>query len=74
MITTGVVRAMAQDITTILRSLHSSAVNRCRERLDEAALRAKGLIGREGDGERKGPAHDDKQYGVTSVLKRRHGL
>lgn len=72
MITTGVVRAMAQDITTILRSLHTSAVNRCRERLDEAALRAKGLIGR--DGERKGPAHDDKQYGVTSVLKRRHGL
>jgi hypothetical protein len=74
LITTGIVRAMAQDITKILRSLHSSAVNRCRERLDEAALRAKDLIGRGGEGEKKEPAQDDRQYGVTSVLKKRHGL
>jgi hypothetical protein len=64
---------MAQDITKILRSLQCAAVNRCRERLDEAALRAKGLIRRGGD-EGKKEGEDDTQYGVTSVLKRRHGL
>ena len=28
---------MAKDITKIIRSLQTCAVNRCRERLDEAA-------------------------------------
>lgn len=65
---------MVQDITKILKSLQTSAVNRCRERLDEAALRAKSLIGKGDVDEKKGPAHDDKEYGVTSVLKRKHGL
>lgn len=74
MITTGVVREMAQDITKILKSLQTTAVNRCRERLDEAALRAKSLIGRSGDAETRDPAPEKPQYGVTSVLKRRHGL
>ena len=74
MITTGVVNDMAQDITKILKSLQTTAVNRCRERLDEAALRAKNLIGRSEDGERKDPAPEKPQYGVTSVLKRKHGL
>jgi hypothetical protein len=65
---------MAQDIAKILKSLQISAVNRCRERLDEAALRAKNLISRGDDEEKKGPAHDKPDYGVTSVLKRKHGL
>ena len=65
---------MAQDITKILRSLQTTAVNRCRERLDEAALRAKNLINRGDDVEKKNPTHDESQYGVTSVLKRKHGL
>ena len=62
-----------QDITKILKSLQTTAVNRCRERLDEAALRAKNLIGK-GDEEKTGPSHDDEKYGVTSLLKRKHGL
>ncbi len=74
MYTTGVVRGMAQDITKILKSLQTSAVNRCRERLDEAALRAKSLISRGDDAEKKEPAPEKPQYGVTSVLKRKHGL
>ena len=74
MITNGVVRDMAQDITKILKSLQASAVNRCRERLDEAALRAKNLIGRGDDAEKREPAPEKPQYGVTSVLKRKHGL
>lgn len=75
MIITGIVSTMPQDIAKILRSLHTTAVNRCRERLDEAALRAKNLISREeGSGDEAGPAREGKQYGITSVLKRRHGL
>jgi hypothetical protein len=65
---------MAQDITKILRSLQTTAVNRCRERLDEAALKARGLISRGEDDREKDAAHDDTQYGVTCVLKRKHGL
>ena len=64
---------MAQDITKILKSLQTTAVNRCRERLDEAALKARRLISR-GEEEKKRDAHDESQYGVTSVLKRKHGL
>jgi hypothetical protein len=63
---------MVQDIAGVIRSLHTTAVNRCRERLDDAALRARGLITRV-DPETK--PHDTKeQYGVTSILKKRHGL
>jgi hypothetical protein len=65
---------MAQDITGIIRSLQASAVNRCRERIDEAALRARGLISRSGDDDGERAAPGGPQYGVTSVLKRRHGL
>lgn len=65
---------MAQDITKILRSLQTTAVNRCRERLDEAALKARGLIGRGEADREKDAAHEDPQYGVTCILKRKHGL
>ena len=65
---------VGKDITKVIRSLQCSAVNRCRERLDAAALKARELIGKgENDGE-KNTVHDKPEYGVTSVLKRRHGL
>ncbi len=64
---------MAQEITKILKSLQCAAVSRCRERLDEAAVRARGLI-TSGEKDADRDDHGDKQYGVTSVLKRRHGL
>ena len=63
---------MAKDITGIIRSLQASAVNRCRERLDEAALRSKGLISH-GEGECRNQ-DTTREYGVTCILKRRHGL
>jgi hypothetical protein len=69
----GCREGMGQDITGIIKSLQTTAVNRCRERLDAAALKARGLISRGEDESVKDPAPDD-QYGVTSVLKRRHGL
>jgi hypothetical protein len=68
------VRVVAKDITGIIRSLQCSAVNRCRERLDAAALKAKDLISRGENGEEKATVHDKPEYGVTSLLKRRHGL
>ena len=44
---------VAKDITKVIRSLQCSAVNRCRERLDAAALKARELIGKgESDGEK----------------------
>jgi len=64
----------AQDISKILGSLQATAVSRCRERLDEAAVRAKGLISITGDDKGKTPVRERHEYGVTSVLKRRHGL
>ena len=70
----GVVWIVAKDITKVIRSLQCSAVNRCRERLDAAALKARELIGKGEDDGDKGTVHDKPEYGVTSVLKRRHGL
>lgn len=64
---------MAQDITGIIRSLQTTAVNRCRERLDAAALKARGLI-RRGEDDTGRDTTRDEEYGVTSVLKRKHGL
>jgi CBS-domain-containing membrane protein len=65
---------MAKDITKIIRSLQTCAVNRCRERLDEAAIRARDLITRGEKSDEGGKEHEKPEYGVTSVLKRRHGL
>jgi hypothetical protein len=65
---------MAKDITKIIRSLQTCAVSRCRERLDEAAIRARDLITRGENGDEQGEAPTKPEYGVTSLLKRRHGL
>jgi hypothetical protein len=65
---------VAKDITKIISSLQTTAVNRCRERLDEAAIRARDLISRGEGGDEKCAAYNTPEYGVTSLLKRRHGL
>jgi CBS-domain-containing membrane protein len=70
----GVVWVVGKDITKVIRSLQCSAVNRCRERLDAAALKARELIGKGENDAEKDTVHDKPEYGVTSVLKRRHGL
>jgi hypothetical protein len=68
------VRILTKDITGIIKSLHCSAVNRCRERLDAAAIRARALISKGDECDEKSVDHDKPDYGVTSLLKRRHGL
>ena len=65
---------MTGDLTGVIRSLQATAVNRCRERIEEAALRARGLIGKQDPEDAKGEEPADRVSGVTSVLKRRHGL
>jgi hypothetical protein len=66
---------MAKDITKTIDAMRSIAVGRCRERLDQAARKAK-VIRKNGQSEdqyEKLPPVEE-QYGVTSLLKRRHGL
>jgi len=71
----GVSKHMARDMTKIIDTLRDTAVGRCRERLEQAALRAKGLI-RNGNstGKSESPPAKAPEYGVTSLLKRKHGL
>jgi hypothetical protein len=67
---------MVKDITGTINALRCAAVGRCRERLDQAARKAKGLLGNDQSsqdmGDKTPPNKED--YGVTSLLKRKHGL
>ena len=66
---------MVNDITETINVLRCAAVGRCRERLEQAAQKAKGLLS-------NGQSQDlidknqpcQEQYGVTSIMKRKHGL
>ena len=65
---------MAQDITKVIDTLRDSAVGKCRERLEQAALRAKGLLKNGEPKKSETPQSKAPDYGVTSLLKRKHGL
>lgn len=66
---------MVKDITKTIQEMRRTAVGRCQERLEQAALKAKELL-------HNGPKEEKKEklppceehYGVTSILKRKHGL
>ena len=66
---------MVNDLTGTINALRCAAIGRCRERLDQAAQKAKGLLSND-----RSPDRNDKtppckeQYGVTSLMKRKHGL
>ncbi len=66
---------MVNDVTGTINALRCAAINRCRERLDLAAHKAKGLLtnSQSLDLNDKNPPCKE-QYGVTSLMKRRHGL
>lgn len=65
---------MAQDLMKTIGALQDAAVGRCRKRIEDAALKAKGILraGEQGENE----SHPEKRpsCGVTSILKRKHGL
>ena len=62
-------------MTGTINTLRNIAVGRCRERLDQAAQKAKDLINNGQSVEQKEkPLSGKEQYGVTSLLKHKHGL
>ncbi len=65
---------MAQDLMKTIGALQNAAVGRCRKRIEEAALKAKGLIGSEPPDAAPPFPGGKPSCGVTSVLKRKHGL
>lgn len=66
---------MAKDITKTINALRCIAVGRCRERLDEAAEKARGILKNGQPAEQKERSSSgEEQYGVTTLMKRRHGL
>ena len=66
---------MVQNVMKAIDALKNTAVARCRERIEEAAQKARGLRGggQTEDGKER-PGSSQPQCGVTSILKRRHGL
>jgi hypothetical protein len=66
---------MVKDLTKKINELRYAAVGRCRDRLEEAAQKAKGIL-KNGQIEEKEDTVPPckEQYGVTSLLKRKHGL
>jgi hypothetical protein len=66
---------MVKDLPKTINELRCAAVGRCRERLELAAQKAKGIF-KSGHIEEKDDAVPPckEQYGVTSLLKRKHGL
>jgi hypothetical protein len=66
---------MTRDITAIIDTMRNNAVGRCRERIEQAAQKARELAasGHRADAKKESP-NSEPQCGVTSILKRRHGL
>jgi hypothetical protein len=66
---------MVKDLAKSINELRYAAVGRCRDRLELAAQKAKGILktGQIEEQEDKVPPCKE-QYGVTSLLKRKHGL
>lgn len=65
---------MAQDIMKTISALQTAAVGNCRKRIADAALRAKGIIGADPPDADTPDLCRQPACGVTSVLKRKHGL
>jgi hypothetical protein len=65
---------MAQDLMKTIGALQNAAIGRCRKRIEDAALKAKGLIGSEPQDKKESCPCGKPPCGVTSVLKRKHGL
>jgi hypothetical protein len=66
---------MGQDLNIKIEKLKGMAIGRCRERIDQAACRAKELMNRSGSEEQpEQKITSIESYGMTSCLKKRHGL
>ena len=65
---------MVKDITDTINALRNAAIGRCRERLELAAQKAKGFIKNGQSLDRSDKIPTKKEYGITSCMKRKHGL
>jgi hypothetical protein len=66
---------MGGDIDKKIVRLKDLAIDRCRERIEQAKLKAKDLMNGEGlERQKEKKTNHIQPYGVTSFLKKRHGL
>jgi hypothetical protein len=65
---------MVQDILSAINALKNTAVGRCRQRIEEAAQKAREMRGSGQTVEEKSSIPKEPPCGVTSILKRKHGL
>ena len=66
---------MVSDLNKKIEKLKEMAIGRCRERIEQVACKAKGLIkGQKPEEHEEGNTNHTQPYGVTSFLKKRHGL
>jgi hypothetical protein len=66
---------MAGDIDKKIVRLKDLAIDRCRDRIEQAKLKAKEFINGENlKRQREDNTNHTQSYGVTSFLKKRHGL
>ena len=65
---------MPQDLNTLIGRIKASAVDRCRERIETAACKAKELLKGDKPENHKESSPGVGSHGVASLLKKRHGL
>jgi hypothetical protein len=66
---------MTRDINNKIGKLKDMAIGRCRERIEQAACRAKELMNKpKSEGQKEGTTNYTQPSGMTSFLKKRHGL
>jgi hypothetical protein len=66
---------MARDVDNKIERLKGLAIDRCRERIEQAKCRAKEFINGENlKNQKEDNTNRTQSYGVTSFLKKRHGL
>jgi hypothetical protein len=66
---------MSQDSEKKIGKLKDMALGRCRERIEQAACKAKELMNKpKSEGQKEGTTHYTQPSGMTSFLKKRHGL
>jgi hypothetical protein len=66
---------MSQDSEKKIGKLKDMAIGRCRERIEQAACKAKELMNKpKYEGQKEGTTNYTQPSGMTSFLKKRHGL
>ena len=66
---------MIRDVNNKIGKLKDMAIGRCRERIEQAACKAKELMNKpKSEGQKQETANYTQSSGITSFLKKRHGL